>query len=646
MAGPLPAARQQVSLPRRLLSTNGLWLLLALATAVLLIQQLDRGKHGRLHFWDEGASLDRLTFSQSQGPGLRHTNASIDAEIASLIRIIDDKQASMPLQQPSFQVQQPALQLPPPLSLPVVAEPMTTVQKQPPRREWPLTALPVQRSGSQRLKVDGGNLATVPDKVDAAAVADMAVPTGATAKGVAVSGAPLDPASSNLFSGIGDAELAQEQRQLSVAADLYRSGDYKKHKATVGAYRHALHKLKKAKELRRRPYPPEPNPPTIKLPDLPTTHSLAAKCFAADKNKSKSRLTIMNQAAYKPGDNIVTWVRTVGAISQDFWEALPATDPFGGLHYRSCAVVASAGLLRNRRFGAQIDAHDAVFRFNSAYTRGMEDYVGSKTTVRLMNRENFGFMEGPDEIVLQHITMEAMMADFVSFRRLFPDTKLFAIHPAFYERVITEDADHPSNGYFGIRLALELCDCVRLYGFIRSWQGYMTYHYHDDYTPRKSQHSRDSSELPLIKGLLNDHLGRLAFSHPCILSQRCEGCPEKAAKCHGEVPYPVPAPGYCYGHGPPGGYPALNPWEPGKFWPEGLPDQGGRLARAREVYQPAKENMNVQKPFLPFADERRSCFRQCLPSDHCPGGPAGVCPEPTAGAQPCLAWRDVSVKLQ
>jgi len=449
------------------------------------------------------------------------------------------------------------------------------------------------------------------------------------------------------FSGLDNTQLQAEARRLASAVDEYRAGDFKKYKAMMSNYRHLLHKYNMAHELRRRPYPPLPKFPTIKLQPMPPTHTLEAKCYAAASNKGRERLTIMNKEVYKVGSEIVTWVRTVGEVTQDFWSVLPQTDPFKRAHYRTCAVVASAGIMRNRLFGKQIDAHDAVIRFNSAFTRGMEAYVGSKTTIRLMNRENFGFTESEDEMVLQHITTEQMMTDFANFRRLFPRVKLYPIHPAFYDRVVTEEVEHPSNGYFGIRLALELCDCVRMYGFIRTWEGYMTYHYHDDYTPRQSQHSRDSTELPLIRGLLNEFLGRLVFSHPCILQDTvCEGCPPEAARCEKDVPYPVPEPGYCYGHGPPGGIPHLGAWTPGKFWPEQMPDEGGRLARARDVYKPAHSNMNAQKPFLPFADERRSCFRRCQAGESCRGGASGICSAQTAQREQCIPWRDVSPQLQ
>ena len=34
----------------------------------------------------------------------------------------------------------------------------------------------------------------------------------------------------------------------------------------------------------------------------------------------------------------------------------------------------------------------------------------------------------------------------------------------------------PTNGYFGLRLALMLCERVEIYGFLRTWQGWVPYH--------------------------------------------------------------------------------------------------------------------------------------------------------------------------
>jgi len=55
--------------------------------------------------------------------------------------------------------------------------------------------------------------------------------------------------------------------------------------------------------------------------------------------------------------------------------------------YASCAVVGSGGALRGARYGAAIDAHEAVIRVNAAPTVGHETAVGARTTWRVHNSE-------------------------------------------------------------------------------------------------------------------------------------------------------------------------------------------------------------------------------------------------------------------
>jgi len=53
--------------------------------------------------------------------------------------------------------------------------------------------------------------------------------------------------------------------------------------------------------------------------------------------------------------------------------------------FKKCAVVGGAPTLKMSGMGAQIDAHDAVFRFNDHQTNGsFRNDVGSKTTVHIM----------------------------------------------------------------------------------------------------------------------------------------------------------------------------------------------------------------------------------------------------------------------
>ena len=54
----------------------------------------------------------------------------------------------------------------------------------------------------------------------------------------------------------------------------------------------------------------------------------------------------------------------------------------------SCAVVSNSGEILRTKMGAEIDDHDAVFRINYPPTEKFEEYVGSKTTVDLVNHHH------------------------------------------------------------------------------------------------------------------------------------------------------------------------------------------------------------------------------------------------------------------
>jgi hypothetical protein len=41
----------------------------------------------------------------------------------------------------------------------------------------------------------------------------------------------------------------------------------------------------------------------------------------------------------------------------------------------------------------------------------------------------------------------------------------------------------PTNGFFGMKLALHLCDRIDVYGFVRNWRGNFKYHYFNKEEP-------------------------------------------------------------------------------------------------------------------------------------------------------------------
>lgn len=88
-----------------------------------------------------------------------------------------------------------------------------------------------------------------------------------------------------------------------------------------------------------------------------------------------------------------------------------------------------------QEYGADIDGHDCILRFNIAPTKGFETNVGKKTTIRFVNRLHFGFREAPEETVLQHVTMPDMMMKYVAMMKKRPKMPTYPFDMSFYEQV-------------------------------------------------------------------------------------------------------------------------------------------------------------------------------------------------------------------
>eukprot|EP00227_Mantoniella_beaufortii_P006134 CAMPEP_0197615000 /NCGR_PEP_ID=MMETSP1326-20131121/59811_1 /TAXON_ID=1155430 /ORGANISM="Genus nov. species nov., Strain RCC2288" /LENGTH=130 /DNA_ID=CAMNT_0043183881 /DNA_START=45 /DNA_END=437 /DNA_ORIENTATION=+ len=127
----------------------------------------------------------------------------------------------------------------------------------------------------------------------------------------------------------------------------------------------------------------------------------------------------MNRGSTKKGAWIeAPWVARNGTpiqlskVDAGFHKRFPERDVLAGVRHETCAVIGSGGNLLSKKYGAEIDAHDAVFGFNLAPSQGFEEYVGSKTTYRMINRKHFGFRESDEEIGLQHTTTPDVITSF------------------------------------------------------------------------------------------------------------------------------------------------------------------------------------------------------------------------------------------
>nr|XP_025689407.1 sialyltransferase-like protein 2 isoform X3 [Arachis hypogaea] len=109
---------------------------------------------------------------------------------------------------------------------------------------------------------------------------------------------------------------------------------------------------------------------------------------------------------------------------------LPETPPYFPRQFGRCAVIGNSGDLLKTKFGQEIDGYDVVIRENGAPIQNYTEYVGRKSTFRLLNR---GSAKALDKVV------ELDGASFGSAAK--------------------------GTGLKALEFALSMCDSVDMYGF-------------------------------------------------------------------------------------------------------------------------------------------------------------------------------------
>ena len=84
----------------------------------------------------------------------------------------------------------------------------------------------------------------------------------------------------------------------------------------------------------------------------------------------------------------------MGPVNDQLLSVLPEHDQVLGKVLPACAIIGSSGHMLKYEKGAEIDAHDLVFRFNSAPTKGYaieeEPYATRAARVRAKVRVRVG----------------------------------------------------------------------------------------------------------------------------------------------------------------------------------------------------------------------------------------------------------------
>ena len=206
-------------------------------------------------------------------------------------------------------------------------------------------------------------------------------------------------------------------------------------------------------------------------------------------------------------------VRRVGTVKRTTEKKMARADPVARKRHASCAVVGNSGILLMHRHGAEIDAHDAVFRFNGAPTRGLEAHVGGRTDFRITNPKWLGTRETKEEFEMtqlrgagQYDTYERRMeggrtkvkvdySNQMKWKEWKETGNYFLFTPDFVDYLAQtafelgggythlegfSNVDFtPTGGLTGILMALNMCSAIDLYGFHVSQAHGVPYHYHN-----------------------------------------------------------------------------------------------------------------------------------------------------------------------
>jgi hypothetical protein len=153
-------------------------------------------------------------------------------------------------------------------------------------------------------------------------------------------------------------------------------------------------------------------------------------------------------------------------------------------------LVGNSGLMKIKEWGEEVDKHDVVIRFNHAPTKGYEKYVGSKTTLRLVNGHCFGgttkiernptadpnflpLLPVQDIICKTWNAKEFMMGVFNNANK----HNIFFLNPQFIMEVSKyTPGQEPTAGFVMLMLMLSKFENINMYGFT-FWEDDYDYHY-------------------------------------------------------------------------------------------------------------------------------------------------------------------------
>lgn len=138
--------------------------------------------------------------------------------------------------------------------------------------------------------------------------------------------------------------------------------------------------------------------------------------------------------------------------------------PYLPRQFGSCAVIGNSGDLLKTKFGKEIDGYDAVVRENGAPIQNFTEYVGTKSTFRLLNRGSAKALdkvaelyERGKEVLIIKTTIHDIMNKMIR--------EVPILNPIYLMLGASFGSAAKGTGLKALEFALSICDSVDMYGF-------------------------------------------------------------------------------------------------------------------------------------------------------------------------------------
>lgn len=184
---------------------------------------------------------------------------------------------------------------------------------------------------------------------------------------------------------------------------------------------------------------------------------------------------------------------------------LRETPPYFPREFGRCAVIGNSGDLLKTKFGKEIDTYNAVFRENGAPIQNYTEYVGSKSTFRLLNRGSAKALdkvveldESRKEVLIVKTTIHDIMNQMIR--------EIPIKNPVYLMLGASFGSAAKGTGLKALEFALSICDSVDMYGFTvdpgyKEWTRYFS-ESRQGHTPL---HGRAYYQLMECLGLIKIH---------------------------------------------------------------------------------------------------------------------------------------------